>query len=1033
MTDYKISTSMDASVSKYKSKMEQAIRIAKRYEDVIRKIKDAALDADNTGVKKAVDTAKRMLADFDNEKADATLDADNSKAIRSIRVTKQQLDKLRNDSANIELNADNSKLTRTIKVAKSQLDRLDKSRVEAILDADNGPMRRKLLVSKTALDNFSRRKAEAKIDVDSTLASAKVERFKQLLRSIPNRVRTRLEVEDGGSTSRAKRLAQILVSIAPIAIPAIASLVPVFFALANAIAVVSGGALGLAGAASIGLGGFAGMALMATSAIKMLQDGTLQASAATRNYTSSFSAFQNQWESIIKQNQTPIFNTMANGIKTATVALREMTPFLSGVAAGTEKASASMLKWAQNSQVAQKFFQMMNTTGVEVFNNLLSAAGRFGNGLVSVFTQLGPLFSWVAQGIDNIAAKFDNWANSQSGQRAIQGFIEYTKTNLPIVGSIFGNVFAGIGNLMKAFAGQSTVIFNALDRMTEKFRNWSETVGNSEGFKKFIDYMNQNGPQLIDLIGNITMLLVNFGVAMAPIASAMLPVINAIVQFVSHLIEAHPIIAQVIGVLAFLGSVFSLLAGPIGIVINVVGFLVETFGVLLGAVGGLSGVMTALGAAFTFLTGPIGIAIAAVLAVVAVIIYLWNTSDTFRNAVIQTWNTISVMIATAIAVIKQWLEQFWLAIQQLWAIVGPVLQLLGQIFMTVFMTVIKVAIDMVIISIQTFWTVIQVVFTAIMAFIQVVITFWRGIFTAFAQFLTGDFTGAWRTMSTMVTSILNILKSFIQNVWNTISSFLLGVLNRITGANFKSWSDIYNTISQKLTAAWGAVSRIWSQITSWISQKVNQARAIVSSGFQNILNAIRTALASAVAAVIAKMAQVVSGVRNGVSQALSAARSFIGGFVRAGIDLIAGMIQGVVSKARDLASAAANAARSALNAAKSALGIHSPSREFKKVGVYSMQGLGMGIDRESSNAISSVLDVAKKMTKSFDPSFNAPSLSSLQSNFGDMGISSQIQYTHKFEIEPNQRVVRIEMDINNDALTSIVNGHNAARNSTFGL
>ena len=32
---------------------------------------------------------------------------------------------------------------------------------------------------------------------------------------------------------------------------------------------------------------------------------------------------------------------------------------------------------------------MMNTTGVKTFNTLLSAAGRFGDGLVNVFTQLG--------------------------------------------------------------------------------------------------------------------------------------------------------------------------------------------------------------------------------------------------------------------------------------------------------------------------------------------------------------------------------------------------------------------------------------------------------------------------------------------------------------------------------------------------------------------------------------------------------------------------------------------------------------------
>lgn len=41
----------------------------------------------------------------------------------------------------------------------------------------------------------------------------------------------------------------------------------------------------------------------------------------------------------------------------------------------------------------------------------------------------------------------------------------------------------GIGNLMKAFAQNSSNIFDWLVKMTAKFREWSEQVGKSEGFK----------------------------------------------------------------------------------------------------------------------------------------------------------------------------------------------------------------------------------------------------------------------------------------------------------------------------------------------------------------------------------------------------------------------------------------------------------------------------------------------------------------------------------------------------------------------
>ena len=102
-----------------------------------------------------------------------------------------------------------------------------------------------------------------------------------------------------------------------------------------------------------------------------------------------------------RENQSQIFNTMANGLNTIKVALSGLSP-LSLVACQKEwQASAKMLDWAKNSQVAQQFFEMMGTTGVRIFNNMLSAAGQFGSGIISVLTQLAPLAEWVSAGFKN--------------------------------------------------------------------------------------------------------------------------------------------------------------------------------------------------------------------------------------------------------------------------------------------------------------------------------------------------------------------------------------------------------------------------------------------------------------------------------------------------------------------------------------------------------------------------------------------------------------------------------------------------------
>ena len=82
--------------------------------------------------------------------------------------------------------------------------------------------------------------------------------------------------------------------------------------------------------------------------------------------------------------------------------------------------------------------------------------------------------------------------------------------------------------------------------------------------------------------------------------------------------------------------------------------------------------------------------------------------------------------------------------------------------------------------------------------------------------------------------------------------------------------------------------------------------------------------------------------RNLANNADSGARSTSGH--SAGSNFGSGFVSGISGWIRSAASAAASLAKSALNSAKKALGIHSPSREMKKVGQYYGEGFELGID-----------------------------------------------------------------------------------------
>ncbi|HDE3175920.1 TPA: hypothetical protein PC935_002650 [Staphylococcus aureus] len=1154
MTEYKIKATIEASVAKFKKQIDSAVKSVQRFKRVADQTKDVELNADDKKLQKTIKVAKKSLDAFSNKKVKAKLDASIQDLQQKVLESNFELDKLNSKEVTPEIKLQKQKLTKDIAEAEAKLSELEKKRVNIDINADNSKFNRVLKVSKASLEALNRSKAKAIIDVDNGVANSKIKRTKEELKSIPNKTRSRLDVDTGLSiptiyafkksldalpnkkttkvdvdtnglkkayayiikandnfqrqmgnlanmfrvfgTVGSNMVGGLLTSSFSILIPVIASVVPVVFALLNAIKVLTGGVLALGGAVAIAGAGFVAFGAMAISAIKMLNDGTLQASSATNEYKKALDGVKSAWTDIIKQNQSAIFTTLANGLNTVKTAMQSLQPFFSGISRGMEEASQSVLKWAQNSGVASRFFNMMNTTGVSVFNKLLSAAGGFGDGLVNVFTQLAPLFQWSADWLDRLGQSFSNWANSAAGENSITRFIEYTKTNLPIIGNIFKNVFVGINNLMNAFSGSSTGIFQSLEQMTAKFREWSEQVGQSQGFKDFVSYIQTNGPLIMQLIGNIARGLVAFATAMAPIASAVLRVAVAITGWIANLFEAHPATAQLVGVIITLVGAFRFLIAPILAVMDFLGplaarlvTLVTKFGwaktgtlalskamaslkgpiklvtaifqLLFGKIGLIRNAITGLVTVFGILGGPITIVIGVIAALIAIFVLLWNKNEGFRNFIINAWNAIKTFMVTVWNVLKTVASVVWNAILKaittavtnvynfimiVWNQIVAYLQGLWNGIIAIATTVWNLLVTIITTVFTTIMTIVMTIWTAIWTFLS---TIWNTIITIATtiwNLLVTVITTVFTTIMTIAMTIWNAIWTFLQTLWNTIVTVATKVWNAITTAistalqaawSFISniWNTIWSFLSSILTTIWNKVVSIFTQVVSTISDKMSQAwNFIVTKGMQWV-STITSTLINFVNRVVQGFVNVVNKVSQGMTNAVNKVKSFVDDFVSAGADMIRGLMRGIGNMARDLAEKAASVAKGALNAAKRALGIHSPSREFMDVGMYSMLGFVKGIDNHSSKVIRNVSNVADKVVDAFQPTLNAPDISSITGNLSNLGgnINAQVQHTHSIETSPNMKTVKVEFDVNNDALTSIVNGRNAKRNSEYYL
>ena len=658
-------------------------------------------------------------------------------------------------------------------------------------------------------------------------------------------------------------------------VPIMGSVVSAGAGIGGMLTSLAGGAIGLGGAFGIGMGAINVFAGQATYALKKLEDGELALTNETRRYQSVLSSLKNEWEGLIAQNQAKIFNTLSNGINIARTSLSNLNPFLTRTAGQIESMSGKMLNWVKTSSNAKTAFNILNTQGTQAFGHLLQGAYHFVDGTTAVFNKLSPLFVWASKGFENMALSFRKWANSVEGSKAINGFVEYTKTNLPIVGRIFGNVFAGLFNLFSAFSGHSHNVLLGIESVTEGFRKWSEELKRSDGFKQFVEYLETNGPKVWQLIKNIAGVLWGLVKGMAPVASVTLSVTNAITGWLSSMVNTHPMIGKILGSTVALTGAILLLLKPIflvkGALSGMRGALLAVTGAekLLGAQGAFAtlgmkrqaiqakittaatkvwSVVTkaaalatrGLGLALRFMTGPIGIAITVIGALTTAIIYLWKNNETFRNFVIKAWNSIKNTATSVFGFLKVFIPGSFKFIKDMSI---KFLVSLKNGFVTIVKSLVNAG---------------KRNFNILKAFLSVLwssiknntLKIWLLIKTGVLNIIRGLTNGAKKIIGSLkvfITKTFNLIKTTSLRIWlsikngtvNAIRSMYNGIKKIITNLkNFmiRSWQFIKNKVVAFAKSLANGVKKNFSNLYNFSKNIFGKLKNFLSNVWKNIRN-----------------------------------------------------------------------------------------------------------------------------------------------------------------------------------------------------
>lgn len=129
--------------------------------------------------------------------------------------------------------------------------------------------------------------------------------------------------------------------------------------------------------------------------------------------------------------------------------------------------------------------------------------------------------AWVGRVAGAIGAMFaetTRFLSTDSTWRRFFGFIgQETVPTLERLYRVGRNVSTGLAGLIVALSPFNDDIGSGLADLTQRFADWATTLEHNQGFQKFLEFVRENGPKVVGLIGELTEFVGRFIIAAAPV------------------------------------------------------------------------------------------------------------------------------------------------------------------------------------------------------------------------------------------------------------------------------------------------------------------------------------------------------------------------------------------------------------------------------------------------------------------------------------------------------------------------------------
>lgn len=337
------------------------------------------------------------------------------------------------------------------------------------------------------------------------------------------------------------------------------------------------------------------------------------------------------------------------------------------------------------------------------------------------------------------------------------------------------------------------------------------------------------------------------------------PSIKKVADAISGLVEKFVSAPESTQKLVMAIGAIAIAIGPVLYALGMVVKAFQTMKVGLGVLGNGISLFKKLGSTIGFLTSPVGLVIAAVALLVVGFIYLWNTSEDFRNFWIGLWEGIKSAVSSAVEWIQnawkstgEWFNNLWKSIKE-----GA-----DNVWTTIQEAPGKAA-DW----IKNKWTETKEFFSSIWDGIkEAASSAWEGIVNILAPYVIaiknvfqpmidfftnlwsqiGSIAGsAWEIIKTalmgpilllidLITGNFNQLKEDASMLWTTLTTNIQNIITTfvdIVVGYYTALKDIVINIWNVLTST---IKDVWNSFTTWIKETTNNIVNSIKQGWNNL-------------------------------------------------------------------------------------------------------------------------------------------------------------------------------------------------------